>query len=82
MVPLRLRFAHGWHELAKWRYRKSHKWYYMSAQTPGEPLLFIQFHSESPKGQNLPHVSCFDESYADGPARESIEIKMYSFWNE
>lgn len=79
MVPLRFTFPHGWSELAKWRGSDAHQWYYLSSQTPEEPLLFIQWDSHAKKGQNVAHSAFVDAEYADGPARESIEIKMVAF---
>lgn len=79
MVPLRFVTPGGWNELAKWRSSEAHKWYYLSAQTPEEPLLFLQWDSEAPTGKNVPHTAFVDGEYADGPTRESIEIKMVAF---
>lgn len=79
MVPLRFNFAHGWNELAKWRGSDAHQWYYLSSQTPEEPLLFMQWDSQAAKGQNVAHSAFVDGEYADGPARESIEIKIAAF---
>ncbi|KAJ4411334.1 hypothetical protein N0V82_009023 [Gnomoniopsis sp. IMI 355080] len=79
MVPLRFVVPDSWSELAKWRSSEAHKWYYMSAQTPEEPLLFMQWDSEDSTGKNVAHTAFVDGEYADGPARESIEIKMAAF---
>ncbi|KAF8166670.1 hypothetical protein K438DRAFT_1921484 [Mycena galopus ATCC 62051] len=80
MVPLRFQFPHGWNELAKWRRAERHQWYYLSGQTPEEPLMFMQFDSKAGKGGlTVPHSAFVDREWADAEARESIEIKIAAF---
>ncbi|KAF2764963.1 hypothetical protein EJ03DRAFT_369989 [Teratosphaeria nubilosa] len=70
-----------WTVLGAVKFHEEHKWYYLSNQTPSEVLLFTQFDSEDMEegGQCVAHSSFVDPEYVDGPARESIEIKMFVF---
>jgi hypothetical protein len=70
----------GENELGKYVFNPGQKWYYMGGQRPQEPLIFRQFDSrEGQGGMTLPHTAFVDPLSKDGPARESIEIKMFAF---
>lgn len=79
LIPLKFQFPAQWNELGKWRYNDKHQWYYLSEQKPDEPLVFMQYDSQSPDGKTLPHSAFEDEEYLSGPPRESIEIKIAAF---
>lgn len=52
----------------------------MGGQRPPEPLIFRQFDSrEDQGGMTLPHTAFVDPLSKDGPAGESIVIKMFAF---
>ena len=77
----RFNYSHGWNELGAVKHHKDHQWHYLSHQTPSEPLVFIQFDSGLAEagGMTTAHSAFVDPKYADGAARESIEIKMFVF---
>ncbi|KAH8820225.1 hypothetical protein F5884DRAFT_744585 [Xylogone sp. PMI_703] len=54
----------------------THKWYYLSEQTPEEVLAFkIHDSDQSSKTRVAPHTSFQDPAYNDFPTRESIEVR-------
>ena len=76
------KFEKHWHELGQLTYNDEHKWYYLNQQEPSEPLVFKQFDSDAPAdkgGFTVGHSAFVDPEYADAPARESMEIKMFAF---
>lgn len=76
----RLIFPDGsWSEPGMVMHNDSHQWYYLSHQTPEEPLLFVQYDSAKEGGMSAAHVSFVDDEYVNDAARESIEIKMFAF---
>ncbi|KAH9807815.1 hypothetical protein Tdes44962_MAKER06331 [Teratosphaeria destructans] len=70
-----------WTIIGAIKFHEEHKWYYMSHQTSSDVLLFTQFDTENMEegGRCVAHTSFVDPEYVDGPARESIEIKMFAF---
>ncbi|KAJ5786638.1 uncharacterized protein N7503_011850 [Penicillium pulvis] len=81
IIRHRLVLPTGWNELGKYVFNPSQKWCYLSSQQPQEALIFRQFDSRKADkgGMSLPHTAFVDPDSADGPARESIEIKMFAF---
>jgi hypothetical protein len=80
-IAHRFIFSHGWNELGAVKYHEEHQWYYLSHQTPTEPLVFIQFDSGLAQagGMTTAHSAFVDPNYTNEAARESIEIKMFVF---
>lgn len=79
-IANRLVLPTGWNELGKYTFNPRQKWYYMSGQQLHEALVFRQFDSQEDQGgMTLPHTAFVDPSSTSGPARESIEIKMFAF---
>lgn len=78
----RLVLPSGWNELGKYRFNANQRWYYLSGQQPQEALVFRQFDSGKvgEGGMTVPHSAFVDPKAVDGPARESIEIKMFAFF--
>ncbi|KAJ5673403.1 hypothetical protein N7507_002530 [Penicillium longicatenatum] len=81
IIRHRLVLPTGWNELGKYVFNPAQKWCYLSAQQPHEALIFRQFlsHKADQGGMSLPHTAFVDPDSVDGPARESIEIKMFAF---
>ncbi|KAJ5126762.1 hypothetical protein N7448_007541 [Penicillium atrosanguineum] len=76
----RLVLPTGWNELGKYAFNPRQKWYYVGGQRPQEAPIFRQFDSQEDQGgMTLPHTAFVDPSSTSGPARESIEIKMFAF---
>lgn len=63
-------------------FSEKHEWYYLSGQRPDEPLLFKQLDSNLDNNITLFHSAFVDPKYADFPARESIEMKIFAFFDE
>lgn len=63
-------------------FNEKHEWYYLSGQRPDEPLLFKQLDSNPATNITLLHSAFVDPKYADYPARESIEMKIFAFFDE
>jgi hypothetical protein len=63
-------------------YNKQHQWFYLSGQRPDEPLLFKQLDSNLGSNITLLHSAFVDPKYASFPARESIEFKIFAFFDE
>jgi hypothetical protein len=80
-IANRLVLPTGWNELGKYAFNPRQKWYYLGGQQPQEALIFRQFDSqaETDGGMTLPHTAFVDPYSKSGPARESIEIKMFAF---
>lgn len=79
-IANRLILPTGWNELGKYSFNPRQKWYYLGRQRPQEALIFRQFDSQADQGgMTLPHTAFVDPDSKSGPARESIEIKMFAF---
>lgn len=80
-IANRLVTPSGWHELGKYAFHPDQRWYYLNKQQPHEALVFQQFDSDKVQqgGMTLPHTAFRDPESEAGPARESIEIKMFAF---
>lgn len=80
-IANRLILPTGWNELGKYAFNPDQRWYYLGGQRPQEALIFKQFDSQKLEkgGMTLPHTAFVDPDSVDGPARESIEIKMFGF---
>lgn len=77
----RLILSGGWNELGKYAFNPAQQWYYLAGQQPQEALVFKQFDNWGMEGGGvtLPHSAFVVPESVDGPARESIEIKMFAF---
>ncbi|PMB65588.1 hypothetical protein BM221_008949 [Beauveria bassiana] len=65
------------------RYRPEQAWYYRSAMTPEDVLLFKNFDSTSKRetvAKRVPHTSFDDARTRDDANRESIEMRCLVFW--
>ena len=57
-----------------------HRWWYMSHQTPEEPVCFKLFDSKTDgRARRVPHSSFKDREYEDRDARMSIELRTLVF---
>lgn len=76
-------FPDGLNELGKVRFSERHKWYYLGGQQSSEPLVFKQFDSgkEAEGGWTLPHSAFELPGMTEGDPRESMEIKMFAFFD-
>lgn len=79
MIPIRFYYPEHWTEFGRWRFNDKHQWYYLSAQQPDEPLVFLQYDSQNPSGVMMLHSAFQDKEYLEGPPRQSIEIKIAAF---
>ncbi|RAK96849.1 uncharacterized protein BO80DRAFT_365256 [Aspergillus ibericus CBS 121593] len=80
-ISTRMIFPHGWNELGHLSYGDQQRWYYLSGQTPEEPLIFKQFDSAEVGngGIAVPHTAFEDVKTVGCEPRVSIEIKMFAF---
>ena len=62
-------------------YNEKHEWFYLSGQRPDEPLLFKQLDSNPENNITLLHSAFVDPKYTGFPARESIEFKVFAFFD-
>lgn len=61
---------------------EKHKWYYASKMTPDEVLLFKMYDSRNDgRAKRVPHTS-FQCASDSGPARESVELRAFVFWED
>lgn len=65
-----------------YRYNPDHRWFYFSAMTPGEALVFKAFDSDTGRVQGCPH-SAFNDPGApdDVTPRASAEIRAYAWFD-
>lgn len=57
-----------------------HKWFYLHAQTPEEPLLIRCFDSKlDGRARRVPHTAFTNKDYEDSYPRESIEVRALVF---
>lgn len=61
-------------------FSERHEWLYLSGQKPDEPIIFRQLDSAEGKDINLIHSAFVDERSASFPPRESIEFKVFGFF--
>lgn len=61
-------------------FSERHEWLYLNGQKPDEPIIFKQLDSEKEGDINLIHSAFVDERYAKFPPRESIEFKIFGFF--
>lgn len=61
-------------------FSERHEWHYLSGQKPDEPIIFKQLDSEKEGDINLIHSAFVDKRYASFPPRESIEFKIFGFF--
>ena len=66
------------------RYNAAHRWYYFSNMTPAEALIFKVFDSALDGRARFGAHSAFDhpETPAGAPPRESIEMRLLTFYDE
>ncbi|KAI8623714.1 hypothetical protein F5Y19DRAFT_492010 [Xylariaceae sp. FL1651] len=61
----------------------NHVWYYKYAQRPDEPLLFKNFDSITDgKARRNPHSAFVDPAHLNDYMRESIEVRVLTFFDE
>lgn len=59
-----------------------HMWYFKYAQRPDEPLLFKNFDSaEDGTARRNPHSAFIDTAHGDDYMRESIEVRVLTFFD-
>ncbi|KAG6332850.1 hypothetical protein ID866_6235 [Astraeus odoratus] len=62
------------------RYNPTHRWYYLSDQTPEEVALIKCFDSDTSKARLAPHSAFKDDtSPKEAPERQSIEVRALVF---
>ncbi len=60
-----------------------HVWYYKYAQRPDEPMLFKNFDSITDgKARKNPHSAFVDPAHLNDYMRESIEVRVLTFFDE
>ena len=65
------------------RYSPAHRWYYISAQTPEEVLIFKNYDSQSDVSRGCVHFSFVDtRDPPEAPYRESIEVRAVIVYAE
>ena len=65
------------------RYNPAHRWYYLSAQMPGEVLIFKNYDSQSDVARGCVHFSFVDtRDPPEAPHRESIEVRAVIVYAE
>lgn len=61
----------------------NHMWYYKYAQRPDEPMLFKNFDSVTDgRARRNPHSAFQDLAHKDDYMRESIEVRVLTFFDE
>eukprot|EP00245_Coleochaete_scutata_P011577 TRINITY_DN4316_c0_g4_i1.p1 TRINITY_DN4316_c0_g4~~TRINITY_DN4316_c0_g4_i1.p1 ORF type:complete len:375 (+),score=37.21 TRINITY_DN4316_c0_g4_i1:29-1126(+) len=61
----------------------AHKWYYTSRMKPTEAYLFKSYDSREDVARYTPHVAFLLPDFpADAPRRESIDMRMFAFWDK
>lgn len=62
---------------------EKHKWYYLHAQTPEEPLLIKCFDTKTDgRARRVPHTAFSNPAYVDSYSRESIEVRTLVFYED
>lgn len=65
------------------RYGSNHRWGYFSNMTRDEVLLMRGFDSHPDRATGVPHVAFDDPSCpSDAPARESIDVRAFAFFED
>lgn len=63
------------------RFNPEHRWYYFSAMTPDEVLVFKGYDFDTSRPARLPHTAFDDPSAGPGaPPRASIEARAFAFF--
>ncbi|KAK0704294.1 hypothetical protein B0H67DRAFT_648750 [Lasiosphaeris hirsuta] len=65
---------------AIFQYNPDHRWWYFSAMTRDEALLFKFHDSDRSVGWRTPHTAFWDSSFHDAKVRESIECRSIAFF--
>lgn len=61
----------------------NHVWYYKYAQRPDEPLVFKQFDSVTDgRARRNPHSAFIDAAHENDYMRESLEVRILTFFDE
>lgn len=80
LIPVRVIYANRESGSYNVKYNPSHKWYYLSDQTPDEVMLLKCFDSDTDKARLAPHSAFQDlTSPSDAPHRQSIEVRALVF---
>lgn len=80
LVPVKLIYPDREGETLSVRPNGQHKWHYIFAQTPEEPLFIKCFDSKTDgRARRVPHTAFIDAEYEDAESRESIEVRALVF---
>ncbi|KAH9939814.1 hypothetical protein B0H21DRAFT_31508 [Amylocystis lapponica] len=80
LIPVRLIYPHREGGIFTVRYNPSHKWHYLSSQTPDEVTLIKCYDSKEDRARLTPHSAFLDAtSPPEAPHRESIEVRALVF---
>ncbi|OCH88906.1 hypothetical protein OBBRIDRAFT_757363 [Obba rivulosa] len=83
LVPVRLIYPNYEGSTYSVRYNPTHRWHYLSNQTPDEVLFIKCYDSEEDRARLTPHTAFVDASVPeDAPHRESIEVRVLVFDTE
>jgi len=83
LVPSERRYPHRVGETYRILHNAAHRWYRFPAMTPEEAIVFKVYDSaKDGRARFTPHTSFEDPTTpADAPPRESIESRMFAFFN-
>ena len=65
---------------AIFHFNPNHRWWYLSSMQRDEALLFKFHDSDRSVGWRVPHTAFWDPSFPDANVRESIEARIYAFF--
>lgn len=82
MVPIKLIYPDREGETFSVRPGKTHRWHYLSEQTPEDVLMFKIYDSKTDVARRVPHSAFWDEKFADEEDRESFEIRAIVMFGE
>ena len=64
------------------RANPDHRWYYVSAMTPDEVLVFKMYDSKKDVVGRVPHTSFSDPRTVDDEPRQSLEVRSFVFYDD
>ncbi|KXS21814.1 hypothetical protein M427DRAFT_40635 [Gonapodya prolifera JEL478] len=83
IIAQSLVYPHRVGETAAFKYNPNVQFYYVSRQTPEEPLLIKTFEKAEDKAGFVPHSAFFDPTAPpNAPERESIEVRVLVLWED
>ena len=65
---------------AIFHFNPNHRWWYFSNMHRDEALLFKFHDSDGSRAWRVPHTAFWDSSFPDANVRESIEARVYAFF--